>query len=853
MKHLYRFLLRIYPAGFREEYASEMERQFSDEYREAAGRRERIRLGLRTLADLAVTAPGEIARELRQDLRYAARIYRRRSVATALALVALALAIGATTGIFSVLNALLIRSLPFREPERLVELSVAPVGLGSIPGGGRYEVSAWRNGSQYVEDAAFYFQHPMNLTFGRESLRVTVCETTANFLRLLGTDPELGRDFSGDEDIHGRNRVAMIGYDLWRQAFGGDPGAIGSTIRLNDEPLTVIGVAPRSFDFPEKTAVWAPTAYGPWLPGTFWGFDLVGRLKPGISLDQASTMYQAEIKRLYGEKPSFQSIKNGAHLVRLQDRLAGPVRPASLVLMGMMVFVLLVACANLAHLLLSRATERRHELAIRAALGASRARITRQLITEATVLTAAAAIAGLMVAQWTARLAAIVQPSQLASQQYSVLDWRVVAFALGLAAVTGIVFGVLPASLIGRMQPARVLMRARPGSRSSAARRMRGILIAVQAALTVILAAGSFSMGRSFLRLLGVDLGYRTNRVVTMRVELPRTTNRTAPLVRQALDRLRAVPGVESAGAASYLPLVAFHALEGTYFKLDPGDPMRSARLMLVSPDYFRTMGTPLLDGRDFVDGDRQGAEPVVVVTAEFARSYSNQRLVGRRIDLNPQGRSRYATIVGVVRSQRHWGPESDPWEVIYRPMDQWEQWTATFVARVRGNPERYLSVCREAVQGTDRGVPVFDVKTLDQRLADTLAKPRFYTIAITFLAGFALLVAAIGAYGAASHSISQRRHEIGIRIAVGGPPGRVRGMIFCQSVAPVCIGVIVGLFGAAGLGRFLKHLFASAEPAGLWMCGSAAISIGIATACAIWTATSQVVRADPTAALRVE
>lgn len=848
MKRLYRTLLRIYPAGFREEYASELERQFSDEYREAEGRCGRIRLALRTLADLLVTVPAELARELRQDLAYAVRIYRKRSVATALALSALALAIGATTGIFSVLNALLIRSLPFRDPQQLVELSTSPVT--NYFSGGRNAVNAWRDGNQYLEEAATYDPKPMNLGMGSESFRVTVTETTANFLQLLGAEPELGRGFSADEDIRGQNRVAVIGYGLWRQAFGGDDKAIGSTIRLNGEPVTVIGVAPRNFDFPEKTTVWTPTAYGH-LPSTYSMNQFIGRLKPGVSLDRASAIYHAELRQTYGGESDFKRINDEAHLSRLQDRLAGPVRPASLVLMGTMAFVLLIACANLAYLLLSRATERRQELAIRASLGASRARLTRQLITEATVLTAAAAIAGLAVAQWTARLAGIAQPAQLASRQYSVLDWRVLAFALGLAAVTGIVFGVLPASLIGRMQPGPDLIRTQPGSRGSAASRMRGVLIALQAALTVILAAGSFSLGLSFLRLMGIDLGYRTNRVVTMSVSFPRTEGRSAPFVREALQRLRAVSGVESAGAASYLPLVASKIQEGTFFRLDPAEPKRDARVMLVSPDYFRTMGTPLIEGREFTDSDRGGAAPVVIVTEEFARKYPNRRLVGRTIDLQPAGVS--ATIVGVARSQRFGGPESDPWEVIYRPMDQYEQWFATFVAKVRGTPEGYLAACRDAVQGTDRGFPVFDVKTLDQRLADAVARPRFYTTAIVFLAGFALLLAAIGAYGAASHSVSQRRQEIGVRIAVGGPPGRVRGMVFRQSMTPVSIGVVAGVLGAVGLGGFLQHLMASAEPIGIWMSGSAAIAVVSATAGAIWTATSRVVRTDPTAALRVE
>ena len=844
MKRLYRFLLRIYPPGFREEYASELERQFSDEYRETNSRHERIRFGLRALADLAATAPAEIARELHQDLHFAARVYRKRSVATALALVALALAIGATTGIFSVLNALLIRSLPFHEPERLVELSRQPVDWQSRRDG----FNAWRSGSQYLEDAATYAPQPMNLGIGRESFRVTVSETTANFLRVLGTEPELGRGFSNDEDISGRNRVAVIGYGLWQQAFGGDPQVIGTMIRLNGEPLTVIGVAPRQFDFPEKTVIWTPTAYGK-LPTLYYLYETIGRLKPGISFEQASAMYRAEIDRLDAGLLDRKGLSEPL-MLRLQDRLAGPVRPASLVLMGLMGFVLLIACANLAYLLLSRANDRRHEFTIRAALGASRARLTRQLTTEATVLTATAAIAGLAVAHWTARLADAAVPPQLAARQYTVLDWRVLAFALGLAAVTGIVFGVLPASLIGRMQPTQDVIRTHPGAREATAGRMRGLLIALQISLTVTLAAGSFSMGRSFLRLLGINLGYRTNRVVTMSVTFPGTRDRAAPFTHQALERLRAVPGVESAGAAAYLPLVPSSIYEGMSYRLDPGEARRSCRSMSVSPDYFRTMGTLLIDGREFAESDREG--PLVVIVNEaFARAYPSQKLVGRTIYLD-SGRTREATIVGVVGSHRFLGPEADPWESIYRPIDQYEQRAATLVAKVQGDPERYLAICRDVVQGTDPGVPVFDVKTLDQRLTDTLARPRFFTTAILFMAGFALLLAVIGAYGVATYSVAQRTHEIGVRIAVGASPHRIRGMLFRQSMLPAGAGMLAGMFGAAGLGRFLLHLMASAEPTGFWICVTAALVLTTAAA-SVWTATGRIVGMDPTTALRVE
>ena len=841
MKRLYRLLLRMYPVGFREEYGSELERQFRDEYGEAGSRGERIRIVFHALLDILVTAPEEALRELSMDLRYAVRMYRQRTLATGLALASLAFAIGTTTGIFSVLNALLIRSLPFRDPARLVELQSIPTR-----GPGDRAAREWLQQARYLEDMARVSPQPMNLDLGSRSFRVTVSETTANFLKLMGVEPDFGRGFAADEDQPDHNPVAVISYGLWQQAFGGDARALGAGIRLNGAPLTVVGVEPPGFDFPEKSSIWTPTAYSH-LPSTYFVPRFVGRLRSGIAFSQATALYRQDLERanlaernLAGELP---------RLVRLQDSLAGPVRSASLVLMGMMAFVLLIACANLAHLLLSRATERRQELAIRAALGASRGRLTRQLITEATVLTGAAAVAGMAVARWTAQFAAAAQPSQLAARPYSVLDWRVLVFALAVASITGVVFGVLPASLIGRWQPDTV--RTRPGTNRASTGRARAVLIALQAALTVTLAGGAFGMGRSFLNLMGTDLGYRTIRVVTMNISVPSTTNLTAPFVDKALDRLRAVPGVESAGAASYLPLVPTKIQEATFYRLEKNEPRRSARVIAVSPDFFRTMGIGLVEGREFTAADKRRADPVVVVTEEFVRQYGGRRLSGTKIYLQPA--RVWATIVGVVRSQRFLGPESDPWEVIYRPMDQYEQWFATFVAKVHGNPERYLALCRDVVQDVDRAVPVFDVKTLEQRLADAIARPRFYTAAIVFLTAFALLAAAVGAYGAASHSVSQRRHEIGIRIAVGGPPQAVRGMVFRQSMTPVVAGALCGLAGAVGMGRFLKNLLASAEPAGIGMSLAAALVIALATACAVWSGTSRVARTDPAAALKVE
>lgn len=856
MKRAYSLLLRLYPARFREEYAGPMERQFRDEYHEAEGLGGRVRVGLRALADWVVTAAVEIPRELWQDLRYAARVYRRRSLATALALAALALAIGVTTGIFSVLNAVLIRSLPFQEPDRLVELSLSPTNVAR----GRATFQAWPEGSAYLSDAAGYAVNEMNLSLGQESARVNVAETTANFLRMLGTEPAFGRGFAADEDVPGRNGVAVIGYGLWQQHFGGAPGALGATIRLNGVPLTVIGVAPRGLDYPEKTAVWTPTVYDleriPKAGAFAWW--TIGRLKPGVTLARASELFAAEVLRANGgrKRPREAGFSNDPHLYSLRDQLAGPVRSASLVLMGMVVFLLLIACANMAHLFLSRTTERRQELAVRAALGASRARLGQQLVTEATVLTAAAAVAGMAVAHWTARLADSASPAQLSARQYTVLDWRVIAFAVGLTIVTGIVFGVLPASLITRMQLGPDVVRAQPGSRGSGVSRMRTVLTVMQAALTVTLAAGSLTMGRGFLKLLGTDLAFRTDHVVTLNVSLAGTRYERENLERryygEALAQLRGVQGVESAAAVSNLPLNS-RMFSGGRFALDSGEQGKMAVLNNASPGYFRTMGIEVMEGREFTESDRQGTEPVIIISDDLARSFARSRIVGRRIKLPWVGAPQVATIIGIVRAQRIMGPAYESSAQIFRPIEQSPPGFLTFVARVRGNPEAYLAVCRDALQRTDRDVPVYDVRTLGQRLAEVLARPRFYTTAILFLAGFALLLAIAGTYGVATHSVAQRTHEIGVRTAVGASLGGLRYMVFLHSMAPVGMGLLAGVFGAAGLDRFLRHLIASAEPAGLWVCSAAALVLAVSTAVAVWTATGRITRMDPIAALRAE
>ena len=755
-KQIYRFLLKLYPARFREEYEAPLERQFRDEYGETRGIGKRALFWLRALSDLATSIPAEFARELRQDLTYAARVYRRRALATALALAALALAIGGATGVFSVLNALLIRSLPFRGPERLVDVPI-PVTIAIMPTGKAQMGLAVKPGFE----VATYRSSDMNLSRSGQAVRVRVTKTTVNFFALLGAEPEFGRAFRVEEDVPGKDGIAVIGYGLWQQMFGGDARALGATIHVNGTPLTVAGVAPPRFDYPANTAVWTPTVFDLGRLGEDTTFIpiTIGRLKPGVTLARANTIFEAELRQQSPD--TLKSDPAGRHrLISLRDQLAGPIRQASLVLLAVVAFVLLIACANVAQLLLSRITERRQEMAMRAALGASRARLVQQLITESVMLTLAAATVGLAVAYWASRLASTVQPAQLTAQGYSVLDWRVLGFAVAVALLTGVAFGVLPAWLIGRTQPAADSVRTQAGTQRSGVSRMRWALVAMQAVLTVVLVAGALTMGRSFLKLMGADLGFRTQNVATATVSLIgsryEANRQPQSYYGQVLDRLRAVPGVESAGAVDYLPLTS-QGLMMMPAKLDSG-PQAPAVAITITPGYFRSIGTRIVEGRDFTDADRESTEPVAIVNEEFARLAGNgARLVGRTI--TAPFHQKPLKIVGVVRTMR-FTPSMPAYAQFYVPAAQQPPLFMTFVACVHGEPARYLPLLRDTIQQVDPQIPVYGSMTLDQRLDKALAKPRFYTTAVLFLGGFAVLLALIGVYGAASYSISQRTHE---------------------------------------------------------------------------------------------
>lgn len=551
--------------------------------------------GFASLADLAISIPAQLVREAAQDARHTLRLWGRHPWQTGFAILALAVGIGANTGVFSVVNALLIRPLPFRDPERLASLSNF-----SPPHDRVTQFHEWRAQCAYLADTALFEQFDVNLGGGGDWRRAHVVQASSNFFSLLGAPPVLGRAFAPGDDADGtgwgppgRNGVAVIGYDLWQALFGGEPKALGWTIRVAGTPRTVIGVAPPGFDYPGRTVLWKPAAFSRGNNG----WEVVARLKPGITWEQARQAFNAEADRLRPDRTPTQKVQLTSRMTALRDQLAGSAKNASLVLMGCAALILLSACTNVANLLMARTSDRAAELAIRSALGASRARLSQQLLTECMLLSLAAAVAGLLVALWTTPIVSRLQAKPLVAQEYSILDARVLAFAISVSVLSALLFGILTSLYAGRAHTLGI--RGESGAAGSS--RVRDTLVAGQVALTIVLLSASISVGRAFLHLMKIDRGFVPHGLVTVNVSLEGTTHEGAgrglAYFQEALSRLRRLPGVRSASATEFLPLHAAGFIGGV-FALDGVPDRAHATVVPVFSDYFLTMGGRIAAGR---------------------------------------------------------------------------------------------------------------------------------------------------------------------------------------------------------------------------------------------------------------
>jgi putative ABC transport system permease protein len=849
---LYRKLLRLYPASFRQEYEGAMDRQFRDEQRDAVGWKDNVQLWWHALIDIALSAPRELGRELGQDLRFGLRVYGRRPMSAAIAIVTLALAIGASTGVFSVTSALLLRRLPFGDASRLVELRLSPFSAGN----GRAGFAEWRNHNSYLENAATFSTSEMNLNSGRDALRVRVTESSANLFPLLEVQPDLGRTFVPEEDQPGQNHVIVISHRLWQQAYGADPAVIGSIAHLDGTALTIIGVAPSRFDYPGNVDVWAPTVFNfeviPKHGAFVW--QIIGRLRPGITMAQARQQFQADVSRVNpkGVRPDNTS---RPELVGLRDQLSSQIRQSVLILLSVVLLVLLTASANVAQLLLSRTAERHQELALRSALGASRSRLIQQLTVEATALTVTGSAFGMVFALLVSRIAGAVLPAQLATQDYTLLDWHVLCFAIALALVTGLAFGIMPTWLIGRIQPSTQLVPLHSGTSEPVTTRLRSILVCLQVAFTLTLLASSFTLGSAFLRLVHTDLGFQPANAVTLKASLEGTKYQGAGAKWQyysvVQERLRAIPGVTAVGAVNYLPLSNNVLMAGT-IQTESGAKVAGVVLNGSMPGYFRAIGTRFVAGRDFGFDLSTSPAPPVIVNEAFAREAGlGPNIVGRKI-IAPWTPQPYL-VEGVVTTARMAGPEYEGGPQAYWPVKEEPPSALTFVVSVKGDPRPYLAQCRDAAVSIDRNVPVYDVKTLNQSLNETLERPRFYTISVLFLAGLALLIAVAGVYSTSSRAIIQREHEFGVRIALGASIQQIRRLILRQGTVPVAAGILAGLAGAAVCGVFLQHLFAGVKVSGGMTFVVPALFLLLIALGTAWSTTTRVLMIDPIEAIRGE
>src|SRR5262245_16456763 len=758
--------------------------------------------------------------EMIQDLRFGFRMLLKNPGFTFVAVLTLALGIGANTAIFSVVNAVVSRPLPYPEPERLIRL------WESNPGRGWPEFSAsapnfadWRKQQTVFEQLAAYEFGVNNFTGSGEPERVATLGVTANLFPTLGTPPALGRNFLPEEEQPGRQRVVILSDGLWQRRFGADPQLIGRQIQLSGESYTVVGVMPPGFQFMRNTEVWTPLrldpAVAPWHANrSHHNIHVIGRLEPGVSLAQAQAAMDVIARQLEQQYPK-SNAGWGVLLRTFYDWIVPEqIRRSVLVLFAAVGFVLLIACANVANLMLARASTRRREMAIRAALGAGRLRVMRQLLTESLLLATLGGLAGALLARWGAQLIKASTSLNMPRLDETRLDLRALGFTLIVSLLTGLIFGLAPAWQASRLDLNETL---KEGGRSGggARRGFRGALVVVEVALSLVLLLGAGLMIRSFSNLQNAPLGFAPENVLTMQINLPGSKYgekaQRGAFYNQLLERMRSAPGVVDAAAVTQLPLHsgASWSQEITLEARDaaPSDVKMSARTFAATPRYFQTMGIPLLQGRDFTEQDSGDGPLNFIVSESFARRFwPNENPIGKRFRASPSF-DIFGTVVGVIGNVRNVSLESEGGPAFYFSYGRIGMPSLAVVVRTVAPPESMTAALRAPIASLDRDLPVYNVRTLDQLVYNSAGLPRLQTALLSFFGAIALLLAAIGVYGVMAYAISQRMREIGLRMALGAQTRDVLKLVVRQGLALSLIGVAIGLALAFGLTRFLSGL----------------------------------------------
>jgi putative ABC transport system permease protein len=806
------------------------------------------------------------------DVRYAIRLWGRNPGFTAVAILTLALGIGANTTMFSVVNATLFRPLPFPDADRLQTLWKAgadpnDINITSLP-----NYRDWVAQNRVFQSIALFDSagRGYNLTSGGEPEQVSGVRVTASFFQVLGVKPMLGRTFLAEEEEPGKAQVVVLSHGLWVRRYGADRHIVGKTIQIDSAPYTVVGVMPESFSFQfwsNTRQLWVP---GGWTPGDLDrgsnSFLCIGRLKPGVSLETARAEMDTIGKALARAYPE-SNAGNTIRVIPVNEYSVERLRPAMLALLGVVGFVLLIACVNVANLMLARAATRQTELAIRSAIGAGQRRIVRQLLTESVLLAGAGGIAGLLLAAWgTAALPAVLpnlQSLPMRPMDTIALDSTVLAFTCGVALVSGILFGLAPALTASRSNLAEPLKENGRISASGAKSRLRYSLVSAEVALTLVVLAGAGMMIASVARLLGVDPGLDPKNVLVLGMSQGQQNLYYGPpdhpgFCAALTTQVGSLPGVLSASAIGHLPLGGGSAGRGIGIegRPDPGPEKRpGARYSIVCPGILKTLGIPLLSGREFNDKDVVGAPDAALINDAMAkRDWPGEEAVGKRFKIGPVGSdSPWMTVVGVFKTYRHTGLDDDREPQFFRPFPQAGWPEMAIVIKTASAPAGFVEPVKKALRVIEPTQPVSGVTTMEEVMSDSVSSRKYPMILLSVFALLALILAAVGIAGVVGYTVVQRSQEIGVRMALGAQPRDVLRLVVGQSLTWMGAGLVVGIIAALMLGRTLKSLLYEVTPTDPIVLGSVAVVLAVVTVLASAIPARRATQVDPLKALRCE
>jgi len=809
---------------------------------------------------------------LTQDLRYALRAFRSSPGSTAVAIVVLSLGIGANAAIFSVTNSILFRTLPYHDPGRLVFVweNNRSKGLRS------WQLSPadfreFRASSQALDKIGAFEAQSSVLTGGEAPERIEAAAVSPSLFEILGMEPELGRTFRSDEDQPDKNRVCVLSAGLWQRRFGRDPGILGKKLSLDSGSYTIVGIAPAQFQLPgSPSELWIP--YTPdrkdFLPDNrgIRILNAVGRLRPGISREGAQSELRIVADRLAREYPD-SNAGFGVDLVPLREQLVGDLRPTLFMLLAAVLAVLLIACVNVAHLLLVRAGAREREIAVRTALGASASRLVRQLLTESILLALIAGLFGLLVTYWGTWILGKLAPAGLTPTGETTLDVRVLAFTLGVSILTGLAFGLAPALSSARSNLSLALRSSGRGGTSGRARsRLRDVLLVCEVALSAALLIGAGLLIRSLVRLQEVNPGFRPDHVLTMQLSLPPARYpglKVGLFYEQLLNRVAALPGVESAGVCRFLPMSgrdksANFLIEGQP-RLGAADQPR-ARFRTAGGEYFAAMGIPLIRGRVFDSRDNRHTPKVVVINETAARRYwPGQDPIGKRI-LSNFDENEWSTIVGIVGDVKYAGldGEANPenyYHYLQIPPDSMDfaESAMALAIRTSSDPAALTSAVLRELRALDPSQPVFNVRAMRDVVYGSLAGQRFRTVLMGIFAALALVLAALGLYGVVAYTVSQRTAELGIRIALGAQPRGILQLVVFRTAGLAALGLGIGVAVILGGSRIVARFLFGISPADPVTLATVSVVILLVALTGSWVPALRAARVDPATALRAE